>query len=108
MNELDFIDLWTGKLTLDFGRSTDLFRSIDRSKVSLNAKGAAMNKVDGDKLNGLVGKMLGDLGGAFSVTTVRIGYRRGLFDALQKDGPATAAELAKRTGLAARYVREWA
>jgi hypothetical protein len=26
-----------------------------------------MNEVDGDKLNGLVGKMLGDLGGAFSV-----------------------------------------
>src|SRR6476620_2116857 len=67
-----------------------------------------MNQVDGDKLNGLVGKMLGDLGGAFSVPTVRIGYRLGLFDALHKDGPATAAELAKRTGLAARYVREWA
>ena len=67
-----------------------------------------MNEVDGDKLNGLVGKMLGDLGGAFSVPTVRIGYRLGLFDALHKDGPATAAELAKRTGLAARYVREWA
>ena len=67
-----------------------------------------MNEVDGDKLNGLIGKMLGDLGGAFSVPTVRIGYRLGLFDALHKDGPATAAELAKRTGLAARYVREWA
>ena len=67
-----------------------------------------MNEVDGDTLNGLVGKMLGDLGGAFSVPTVRIGYRLGLFESLQKDGPATAAELAKRTGLAARYVREWA
>jgi hypothetical protein len=67
-----------------------------------------MSEVDGDKLNSLVGKMLGDLGGAFSVPTVRIGYRLGLFDALHKDGPATAAELAKRTGLAARYVREWA
>ena len=28
-----------------------------------------MNEIDGDKLNGLVGKMLGDLGGAFSVPT---------------------------------------
>ena len=67
-----------------------------------------MNGVDGDKLNALVGKMLGDLGGAFSVPTVRIGFRLGLFDALHKDGPATAAELAARTGLAERYVREWA
>ena len=49
-----------------------------------------MNEVDGDKLNGLVGKMLGDLGGAFSVPTVRIGYRLGLFVALHKDGAATA------------------
>jgi hypothetical protein len=67
-----------------------------------------MNDISGDKLNALVGKMLGDLGGAFSVPTVRIGFRLGLFDALHRDGPATAEELAARTGLAARYVREWA
>jgi hypothetical protein len=67
-----------------------------------------MSEVDHDKLNALVGKMLGDLGGAFSVPTVRIGYRVGLFEALHKGGAATAAELAKRTGLAVRYVREWA
>src|SRR5271168_1810129 len=67
-----------------------------------------MPDVDGDKLNALVGKMLGDLGGAYSVPTVRIGFRLGLFDALHRDGAATAAELARRTGLAERYVREWA
>ncbi len=64
--------------------------------------------VDGDKLNEFVGKMLGDLGGAVSVPTVRIGFRLGLFDALHRDGAASAAELAARTGLAERYVREWA
>ncbi|GAO38802.1 hypothetical protein SCH01S_20_00090 [Sphingomonas changbaiensis NBRC 104936] len=67
-----------------------------------------MPDVDSDKLHELVLKMLGDLGGAFSVPTVRIGCRLGLFDSLQKDGPATAAELAKRLDLAERYVREWA
>ena len=67
-----------------------------------------MSGVDGDKLNGLVGKMLGDLGGAFSVPTARIGYRLGLFASLHNDGPATSAELASRTKLTARYVREWA
>lgn len=66
-----------------------------------------MVEVDGDKLNALVGKMLADLGGAASVPTARIGFRLGLFDALDRDGPATAAELAIRTRLAERYVREW-
>ncbi|HEV2652937.1 MAG TPA: class I SAM-dependent methyltransferase, partial [Rhizomicrobium sp.] len=68
-----------------------------------------METLNHDKLNNFVGKMLGDLGGAFSVPTVRIGLRLGLFDELYKGGPATSAELAKRAGnLAERYVREWA
>ena len=68
-----------------------------------------MADVDETALNAFVGKMLGDLGGAFSVPTVRIGLRLGLFKALHDGGPATAAELAGRGGgLAERYVREWA
>ena len=68
-----------------------------------------MTAIDNDKLNALVGKMLGDLGGAFSVPTAGIGFRLGLFDALHEDGPATVSELAKRTGLcASACVREWA
>ena len=45
-----------------------------------------MSEVDMDKLHAFVGKMLGDLGGAFSVPTVRIGFRLGLFDAHQSGG----------------------
>jgi ubiquinone/menaquinone biosynthesis C-methylase UbiE len=67
-----------------------------------------MAEVDLDKLHAFVGKMLGDLGGAFSVPTIRLGYRLGLFDSLRTDGPASAAELAERLGLAPRYVQEWA
>jgi hypothetical protein len=68
-----------------------------------------MTQPDENKLNALVGKMLGDLGGAFSIPTTRIGFRLGLFDALAAGGPATAADLAERAGgLAPRYVREWA
>ena len=68
-----------------------------------------MTDVNEVKLNELVGKMLGDLGGAFSMPTVRIGFRLGLFDALHKEGPSTAAALASCAGgLAERYVREWA
>ena len=64
--------------------------------------------LDEAKFHEFVGKMLGDLGGAMSVPTVRIGMRLGLFDALAA-GPATADELAQRAGgLHQRYVREWA
>jgi ubiquinone/menaquinone biosynthesis C-methylase UbiE len=67
-----------------------------------------MPELNEEKLHAFVGKMLGDLGGAFSVPTVRIGYRLGLFDALDK-GAATATELAARCGgLTERYIREWA
>ena len=62
---------------------------------------------DMDKLHQLVGKMLGDLGGAFSVPTTRIGFQLGIFDALS-EGPATTEQLARRTDLAERYIREWA
>jgi 2-polyprenyl-3-methyl-5-hydroxy-6-metoxy-1,4-benzoquinol methylase len=68
-----------------------------------------MTQLDENKLNAFIGKMLGDLGGAFSVPTVRVGLRLGLFDTLHKSGPATSEELAKRAGgLTERYVREWA
>jgi 2-polyprenyl-3-methyl-5-hydroxy-6-metoxy-1,4-benzoquinol methylase len=68
-----------------------------------------MTQLDENKLNALVGKMLGDLGGAFSVPTVRLGLRLGLFKTLHESGPVTAAELASAAGgLTERYVREWA
>ena len=67
-----------------------------------------MTEADGTKLDQFVGKMLGDLGGAFSVPTVRIGYRLGLFDTLHSNGPMTVTELANRLDLSDRYVREWA
>jgi SAM-dependent methyltransferase len=67
-----------------------------------------MAQLDEKKLNEFIGKMLGDLGGAFSVPTVRLGFRLGLFKALS-EGAATSDELAARAGrLAPRYVREWA
>ena len=41
-----------------------------------------MIQVDESKLHNFIGKMLGDLGGAYSVPTVRLGFRLGLFDTL--------------------------
>ncbi|WP_411287951.1 hypothetical protein, partial [Phenylobacterium sp.] len=68
-----------------------------------------MAELNENKLNEFVGKMLGDLGGSFSVPTVRLGFRLGLFAALDEGGAATAGQLAERAGgLTERYVREWA
>lgn len=58
-------------------------------------------------LNELVGRVLGDIGGAVSVPLVRIGDALGLYKQLKEIGPATADELAAAAGCAARYVREW-
>jgi SAM-dependent methyltransferase len=68
-----------------------------------------MTRIDDDKFHAFIGKMLGDLGGAFATPTVRLGARLGLFTALHEGGPATAGQLAQRAGgLTERYVREWA
>jgi 2-polyprenyl-3-methyl-5-hydroxy-6-metoxy-1,4-benzoquinol methylase len=68
-----------------------------------------MQQLDEDKLATFVGKMLGDLGGAFSVPTARLGLRLGLYKALDANGPCDAVDLARAAGgLTERYVREWA
>lgn len=48
-----------------------------------------------------------DFEGAAGLGLVYLGDRLGLFTALWEGGPATADELARRTGLVERYVREW-
>jgi SAM-dependent methyltransferase len=62
--------------------------------------------VDTEKLNAFLGRFVADLGAAAHAGMVVIGERLGLYKALA-DGPATAAELATRTGTDARYVQEW-
>ena len=63
--------------------------------------------LDEAKLNEFIGKMLGDLGGAFSVPMVRIGDRLGLYKALNEGGAMSSSELATKAGIAERYAREW-
>jgi SAM-dependent methyltransferase len=62
---------------------------------------------DEARLQALVGKAVGDLGATLSTAMISLGDRLGLFKALASGGPATAAELAARTGTVERYVREW-
>jgi SAM-dependent methyltransferase len=62
---------------------------------------------DPDALQALAGKVVGDMGAAISAVLVVIGDKLGLYGALADQGPATPAELARRTGTTERYVREW-
>jgi 2-polyprenyl-3-methyl-5-hydroxy-6-metoxy-1,4-benzoquinol methylase len=62
---------------------------------------------DQDKLNALLGRMVGDLGAVATGALVVLGDRLGLYKALRDGGSLTAADLAARTGTHERYVREW-
>jgi 2-polyprenyl-3-methyl-5-hydroxy-6-metoxy-1,4-benzoquinol methylase len=55
----------------------------------------------------LADRLFHDVIGALELFTVYLGERLGLYRALDRDGPATSAELAERTGTAERYIREW-
>ena len=66
-----------------------------------------MARVNEDKLNQFVGRMLGDMGAALGAALVLVGDRLGLYKAMAEAGSVTLAELARRTNTAARYVREW-
>jgi SAM-dependent methyltransferase len=56
----------------------------------------------------MINKMLGDVGAAMGTALEMLGDKFGLYKALASAGPLSAADLAKRTGTAERYIREWA
>jgi SAM-dependent methyltransferase len=64
-------------------------------------------QVDQTKLNEFLGQFVQELGAAMNVALVVLGDRLGLYKAMAGAGPMTAAELAKKTNTAERYVREW-
>ncbi len=63
--------------------------------------------VDQTKLDGLMGRAVGDLGATLHAALVVIGEKLGLYKAMAGAGPLTSQELAQRTGTSERYVREW-
>lgn len=64
--------------------------------------------IDGNKLQELINRMLGDVGAAMGTGLVLIGDKFGYYKTLAAAGPLTPAELASKTGTVERYVREWA
>jgi len=63
--------------------------------------------LDETAVEGFAGKVLGDYAGANAFLMAGIGDRLGLFKDLAANEPASSAELAARTGLQERYLREW-
>src|SRR3984893_13154191 len=63
--------------------------------------------INQDKLHEFLGKAIVDFGATFNAALIRIGDNLGLYKALAKNGPQLPAELAKTTGTAERYIREW-
>src|SRR5215831_19166768 len=65
------------------------------------------SRVDEEKLQAFLGKVVSDTAAALSAPLVLMGDRLGLYQAMASEGPVTSQKLATRTGLHERYVREW-
>jgi len=68
---------------------------------------AASQPLDQAKLHEFVIRAVGEMGAAMNAALIVIGDKLGLYKAMSGAGPMTSAELAKKTGTAERYVREW-
>ncbi len=64
-------------------------------------------QLDEQKLEAFVERVVLDVGTAMRGGLMYIGDRLGIFAALAQSGSVTPAELAQRTGLSERYLREW-
>jgi SAM-dependent methyltransferase len=64
-------------------------------------------QLDWNKVKQFAGQAMVDLGAAMQSALSFIGDRLGIFKALSTAGWVTSAELAERTGLSERYLREW-
>lgn len=68
---------------------------------------ATTQELNQEKLEAFVERVVLDIGTAMRGGLSYIGDRLGIFKAMADSGPVTAAELAERTGLSERYLREW-
>ena len=64
-------------------------------------------EINPEKLEAFLGKVVTDFGAALSSQLAFIGQSLGLYKSLAEGGAATPSELAARTGMNERYLREW-
>ena len=68
---------------------------------------ATTSRIDEAKVEQFTHQVIGDLGAALSAVLIHVGDRLGLYRALSDGIAVTSAELAAKTGLSERYLREW-
>ncbi|MGR9501441.1 class I SAM-dependent methyltransferase (plasmid) [Rhizobium leguminosarum] len=66
-----------------------------------------MREPDMQKLDALVGRLVGDVGAAMSGALVVLGDQVGIFKAMADGTPMSVQDLATKTGIKERYLREW-
>ncbi|HEU5033297.1 MAG TPA: class I SAM-dependent methyltransferase [Mycobacteriales bacterium] len=63
--------------------------------------------MDESRLEQFMGKAVADMAAAMTLLLMTIGDKLGIYKAMAGSGPLTSQEVARRAGLAERYVREW-
>ncbi len=72
-------------------------------KLSINAS----KPIDESKLTAFINRAMTDLAAGYTGVMVSLGQQLGLYDVMAGVGPLSSHEIAKRSGCAERYVREW-
>lgn len=66
-----------------------------------------MREINSEKLDELVGRLIGDVGACVSGALVVLGDRLGLYKAMADGKQRSSEDLAASTGFTERYLREW-
>jgi len=66
-----------------------------------------MRAADSQKLDDLVGRLVGDVGASVTGALIVLGDQLGLYKAMADGQPVTSQQLAEKTGFKERYLREW-
>jgi ubiquinone/menaquinone biosynthesis C-methylase UbiE len=64
-------------------------------------------KVNEEKLNDFLATAVNDLAAGYGGVMISLGHKLGLYKAMAGAGPLSSHEIARRSGCAERYVREW-
>ncbi len=68
---------------------------------------APTTTIDNGRLTQILGQAVTEIGATFNAALVLLGDRLGLYKAMAGAGPVTPRELAVKTGMNERYLREW-
>lgn len=77
------------------------------TETEIGAVAPSAEEQEAARIGEFAEQLVGLLGSATTLLTIELGRRFGLYHTLDEHGPMTAAVLARSTGVAPRYAREW-